>query len=106
MQISENMKIIDLALYLEDHNALVISDVHLGYEEAMNKTGVLIPRFQYKDTIERLQKILAHFKGKKLKEIIIKMIPSTTANNGKISSATAQGYRNTISTSKTRKTRA
>ncbi len=71
MQISKGYRIIDLALYLEEHNALVISDVHLGYEEAMNKNGILMPRFQYKDTLERMQKILAHFKGKRLKEIII-----------------------------------
>ncbi|MBI2673501.1 metallophosphoesterase [Candidatus Woesearchaeota archaeon] len=68
MIISNGIRIIDLALYLEKHKTLVISDVHLGFEEALNKKGMFIPRFQYKITIERLEKIL---KGLKLDNIII-----------------------------------
>ena len=47
----------DLALYLKKENIMVIGDVHLGYEEAMVKRGVFMPRFQFKDTIARLEKI-------------------------------------------------
>ncbi len=68
MRINKETRIIDLALYLEKHKTLVISDVHLGFEEALNKSGMLIPRFQYKITIERLEKIL---KGLKPDKIII-----------------------------------
>lgn len=71
MEIATGFRIIGLALYLEKHDALVIGDVHLGFEEAMNKEGVLLPRFQYKDTIEHLQKILDAFKGRKISEVII-----------------------------------
>ncbi|MFH1182341.1 MAG: metallophosphoesterase [Candidatus Woesearchaeota archaeon] len=69
MELSEGIEIIDLALYLEEYNALVIGDVHLGFEESLTKQGVLIPRFQFKDTIQRLEKILEQVTG--LKEIII-----------------------------------
>ncbi|MBI2575164.1 metallophosphoesterase [Candidatus Woesearchaeota archaeon] len=57
MNISEGIKIVDLALYLERHKTLVIGDVHLGFEEAMNRQGVLLPRFQYRDTVERLGRV-------------------------------------------------
>jgi uncharacterized protein len=69
MRISRGIEIIDLALFLKSHNALVIGDVHLGFEESLTKKGVLMPRFQFKDTIQRLEKILEQVSG--LKEIII-----------------------------------
>ncbi len=59
VEILPSIVIVDLALYLKKENILVIGDVHLGYEEAMAKHGVLMPRFQFKDTIERLEKIFS-----------------------------------------------
>lgn len=55
---------IDLALYF--NTTLVIADIHMGYEEAINKTGVLVPRMQYKDTIARLERLFASLKKEKL----------------------------------------
>ncbi len=49
-------KIIDSALQIEDY--LIISDLHLGYEYALNKEGLMIPRFQYKKIISRLKEII------------------------------------------------
>jgi len=46
-----------LALYLKKHKALVIADVHIGYEEALNKQGIMVPRQQFKDMIERIERI-------------------------------------------------
>lgn len=57
---------IDKAVYIRDLKILVISDLHLGYEESMN---IGIPRSQYKETIENLDKIFE--KTGKVKEIII-----------------------------------
>ncbi len=34
---------------------LIVSDIHIGYEEALNKQGVMIPRIAYKE-IERITK--------------------------------------------------
>ncbi len=45
-------------LTLEIQNNLILGDIHIGYEEALNKTGHLIPRFQFQDTIKRLENIL------------------------------------------------
>ncbi|MFH1209347.1 MAG: metallophosphoesterase [archaeon] len=57
MKILKDIEIIDLALYLKKEKILVIGDVHIGYEEALNKQGILIPRFQFNEILKRLDKI-------------------------------------------------
>ncbi len=64
MKLTENIKIVDLALVVD--KTLIISDVHIGYEQALNKQGVMVPRFQFKDTVERLEKILKKVKPKQI----------------------------------------
>ena len=56
MEIYKDIEMVDLCLYLRKYNTLVISDIHMGYEESLNKQGILLPRFQYKETIDRLEK--------------------------------------------------
>lgn len=58
----------DLCLFFPKEKILVLGDIHLGYEEALNKKGMYIPRFQFKDTLKKLYSILD---GLKLKKIII-----------------------------------
>ncbi|MBS3065024.1 MAG: metallophosphoesterase [DPANN group archaeon] len=70
VQIHPGLEIIDLGLYLVKENIIIFSDFHLGYEEAMARGGVLLPRYQFKDTEERLKKIFEKI-GIKLKAIII-----------------------------------
>jgi len=48
----------DFALFLRDERALVISDLHLGFEGALAEQGVSIPRFQRRVILERLGKML------------------------------------------------
>jgi len=69
MDIVKGIEIIDLCLYLKKEKILVIADTHIGYEESLNKRGILIPRLQFKETIERLEKIMK--KVGKLDKIII-----------------------------------
>ena len=64
-----NILLKDLALYLKKEKALIISDIHLGFEESLNKQGILVPRFQYEETIQRLKKILNILKINKIIEI-------------------------------------
>jgi len=66
MEILKDIEIVDLALLI-NKKILIISDLHLGYEEYLRKKGVLIPRFQFKDTKNRLELILKKTKP----EIII-----------------------------------
>src|SRR3990167_887500 len=58
MEIAKGIEIIDLALYLKPQQILIISDMHIGYEESLNKEGILVPRFQFVDTIKRLERIV------------------------------------------------
>lgn len=50
-------KFIGKSLWLEDKKILVISDLHLGYEEALAEQGVFIPRGMYKIIIKELEEI-------------------------------------------------
>ena len=58
MKINDNIEIIDLALYLKKEKTLVVSDLHIGIEESLNKRGVLIPRSQFNDLLIKLKLIL------------------------------------------------
>jgi uncharacterized protein len=78
VQILKDIEILSLALYLKKQNALVIGDVHIGYEEELNKRGVLIPRFHFKDVLSRLnytfhilEPLLKKSKKRKLDKIVI-----------------------------------
>lgn len=64
MQISNGIEIVDLALFLKKQKTLIIADIHIGFEEALNKQGLLIPRFQFKEVFSRLKKILDKTKPK------------------------------------------
>lgn len=59
MNILPGIKIVGLALYLEKEKALIISDIHIGFEEALNKEGILVPRFQLKSLINELESAIA-----------------------------------------------
>ena len=54
-----NAQIADLGLLI-DHT-LIISDLHIGYEQALNREGIMVPRFQYKKILERLEEIIQRF---------------------------------------------
>src|SRR3989344_2775569 len=68
MDILKNIKIIDFALLID--STLIIADVHIGYEEALNKQGVLVPRLQFAEMAGNMEKILASI-GKQLDIIIV-----------------------------------
>ena len=73
MEILENIEIIDLCLYLRKEKVLVIGDIHIGLEEALQKQGFLIPRFDIQEVIKRLKSIFSKVEVKK----IILMAPSS-----------------------------
>jgi len=51
-----NAEIIDLGLLIDC--TLIISDLHIGYEQSLNREGIMVPRFQYKKIIERIEEIV------------------------------------------------
>jgi putative SbcD/Mre11-related phosphoesterase len=56
-EIIKGIEIIDLALYLKEEKVLVLADLHIGYEEALVKQGVLIPKHHFKDLVKRVEGI-------------------------------------------------
>ena len=69
MKIIDGINAVQLGLYFNE--TLVISDIHIGYEEALNKQGILIPRFQFKEIIKGFDKLFDGLMGEKVKRIII-----------------------------------
>lgn len=64
---------IDKALYLTKQKILVIGDLHIGYEEALNKEGILVPRTQFRELNRDLGKIFKRLKEdkKKIDKIVV-----------------------------------
>ena len=46
------------ALWLKEEGAVAISDLHLGFEAALAEQGVSVPRFQRREILERLARLL------------------------------------------------
>ena len=44
--VDEAIKLISLGIYVEDLRALVVADLHLGYEEALSQQGIYVPPIQ------------------------------------------------------------
>lgn len=65
-KVADGIEIVDLTLYLKKHQTLIIGDLHIGMEEALNAKGVLIPRFQFKELMVRLEKIIQVAKPKRV----------------------------------------
>jgi putative SbcD/Mre11-related phosphoesterase len=55
--------LLDLAVYLPKRKALVIADLHLGYEEALRREGVLLPPGHLRKVLARLERLLAQLKA-------------------------------------------
>ena len=58
MNILENVRIENLGLFIESEQALVISDLQIGYEEQLTRKGVLVPKTQLKDLSKELTTLL------------------------------------------------
>lgn len=66
MLIAPDLKIIRCSLFIESEKTLILSDLHIGQDEAMNAKGLLMPRFQYNDLFEETQKLIKETKPKKV----------------------------------------
>lgn len=54
MEIAPGIHIRDLGLFIKKEKTLVISDLHLGYEESLRTKGILIPMFHFQELKKRL----------------------------------------------------
>jgi len=64
VKLFKDIEIIDLALKYKDN--LIIGDLQLGYEEYLHNKGLLIPKFQLNDILERLGRIFSRVKVKRV----------------------------------------
>ncbi len=55
MKLSEEIDLVGKGLFLKAKKALVISDLHLGYEEMLINRGVLVPKTQLKEILLELE---------------------------------------------------
>lgn len=62
MELYKGIEVVDLCLYLKTHKTFIIADLHLGYENALNNRGVLVPRMQFNDISKKLNEILKSIK--------------------------------------------
>ena len=69
MEILPGLRILNQALYCS--NTIIISDIHIGYEEMLNRKGFLIPRLQFDDMLKRVEKIFGLLEGKRAERVII-----------------------------------
>ena len=69
MKILPKIDIIDLALHFD--STLIIADVHIGYEEALNKQGVLVPRLQFEEMVKRIERIFNILKKKRIETVVV-----------------------------------
>ena len=66
MEILKGIEINGLTLFIKESKTLVLGDLHLGFEESLNKQGILIPRFQFQEILLILKKILSKIKPEKI----------------------------------------
>lgn len=59
---TKHLGAVDLAICWESQNTMIIADPHLGYEEALNQEGILVPRNHLTLVKERLDKIFTEVK--------------------------------------------
>ena len=70
VEILKNMELLGPCLWVKSEKALAFADLHLGYEEMLNATGVMVPRINFRQVKEELEKNIFPGTGK-LDKIII-----------------------------------
>jgi hypothetical protein len=60
VELYDGVEIVDSypALYIRAIDTIVISDLHLGYESIASESGVLLPKVQLEETMEKMESIL------------------------------------------------
>ncbi len=56
----------DLGVYMEKHETLVVADLHIGYEETLEKSGIHIPRSQYQGIKKAITRMIDKYEPKRI----------------------------------------
>lgn len=57
MEILKGMEMLGKSLWLPRQKILIVADLHIGYEESLNKQGILVPRQQFNETRKELESL-------------------------------------------------
>lgn len=66
MEISKGIEIVNTALWLKREKILIVNDLHLGYEEALHRKGILVPKFQLEEILNTMKQILRKVSPRKI----------------------------------------
>ncbi len=64
MKLAKGIEAHGKSLWLPKSKTLIIADLHIGYEEALNKRGILAPRSQFEELKREIAELLSRFKPK------------------------------------------
>jgi len=53
----DKFQFIGKSLYFPERKMLALADLHIGYEEYLNKLGIFLPRMQFKEIMKELEEI-------------------------------------------------
>jgi uncharacterized protein len=79
-------KFIGKSLYFPEEKLLAIADLHIGYEESLNKQGIFVPRVQFKQIMQDLEEIFGKIDKTKKKVDKIVIVGDLKHEFGEISS--------------------
>lgn len=57
---------IECAVFIRQDKVLVISDIHIGFEQSLNRQGVLVPRTSFDNTLKRIMTLIERTKPEKI----------------------------------------
>jgi uncharacterized protein len=66
MKISRGIDIVDTSLFLTNEKIIIINDLHIGYEQELHIKGILVPRFQLQEILDKMELILKKTKATKV----------------------------------------
>lgn len=58
MEVLPGIEIKNKALWLKKERALIISDLHIGYEEALIEEGIFVPKTMFKEMLTEIKELL------------------------------------------------
>ena len=62
----------DLALHIPEERTLVVADLHIGYESALEAEGIHIPHIQTRTVIDSLSRLNSQVYGRHRRVFIIR----------------------------------
>jgi hypothetical protein len=66
IELTKDIILDDLGIFIKSINAIVFSDLHIGYEESLHKSGFLVPKFHFTDMKKRITSLIDKFSAENI----------------------------------------